>query len=238
MARESASIDNKHVMSGEGAIVATLAHNPTRLRRVPPPAPDVDARPQPSASEERLLRLRGEIAVVPIPPHLAPAPLDTLSGSRLVVEGNRAYLPALFWFGVTTLVVVVSLASYLTARGGGTATSVVNATTQYREQSEGSGRLAIPAGRDATSVRVGVDSAATGADAWFWCIESDQPQTWAEHQCKSTGVREPDGYISAEAGIDAHVAGAGDAKYYVQMYCQSDCRWRVEVGDPPSSLPR
>jgi len=237
MPRQSVRIADEAPGDSREATLAILARNPARATRSARRAsePTGDAPPPASAQEERLLTLRRQVAVTP--PF---ADVRSVTGSRTAVEArrHRAYLPIAFWSGLALLVALTAAASYLTARSGDGASGDVSASTPFRVESEGSGRVAIPAGQGEAVVRVGVQSVSSAAGAWFWCIESDQPLTLAQHQCKSAGVRGADGYISAEAGIVGRGAGADGAKYYVQMYCQSSCRWRVEVDEALSPLAR
>ena len=240
MPRQSVRIADEAPGDSREATLAILARNPARATRSArrASAPTRDAPPPASAQEERLLTLRRQVAVTPAFADVRWATLAEASRRTVEVRRHRAYLPMAFWSGLALLVAIAAAASYLTARSGDGAPRDVSASTPFRVESEGTGRVAIPAGQGEAAVRVGVQSVSSAAGAWFWCIESDQPLTLAQHQCKSAGVSGADGYISAEAGIVGRGTGGDGAKYYVQMYCQSSCRWRVEVDGAHSPLAR
>ena len=85
--------------------------------------------PMASAEEERLLMLSRDIAERPVLGHLPPPHLVASLRPSIEMERTHGYLPVAFWCGVALIVSGVFVGSYRTARGGGTATSVVNATT-------------------------------------------------------------------------------------------------------------
>jgi hypothetical protein len=77
---------------------------------------------------------------------------------------------------------------------------------------------------DAMTVRVSVQPIVRTTGGWFWCIDAEPPLAILDRQCASNGTWGFDGYVTAERTVPVDPARA----YYLKLYCERTCDWRVE----------
>ncbi len=108
------------------------------------------------------------------------------------------------------------------------ATAMATPDLAFEASLTGSGHVFLPLSRPAMTVRVSVAPDVVGT--WFWCVESSFGMPLSEHICGSVWVAQPgSGELISEGVIHIDPAWPADATYYVQMYCENPCAWRVQV---------